>query len=71
MKMVAKPEEKTVTFTLTPHDEWHNGRTGRISCVNGFKAEFKLIKAKSGRDDWDYVMIHFLSDEVPVKQSAL
>ena len=41
--VVAKPENKTINISHTGSDGEKIGKTGKISCVNGFTAEIRVI----------------------------
>ena len=41
--MEPQPENKTIIFQKTKNGNFNTGKTGKISCVNGFKAEVRCI----------------------------
>ena len=50
--MEPQPENKTIIFQKTKNGNFNTGKTGKISCVNGFTAEIKMIKPHKDRKDW-------------------
>ena len=67
INVVTDPQNKTINFRCT-NDNWgdYSGRTGRISCPNGFKAEIRLVTPEIG--NWNYMCLALVADEIPVDQ---
>jgi len=71
--MEPQPENKTILFKKTGKDnERETGKTGKISCVNGFTAEIRVIKPHPSykKKKWDsgYPFMMFVADKIPIDE---
>ena len=68
MTAIPKPEDGTVTFKMDPESEYGDGKTGPISCEEGFTVEVTLVKGRDILDNWNGTLVALVASEMGLQE---